>query len=259
MDIWVVSRGRWDRQRTLTCLMGIPNVRLGVHETEYRRYLYCERKYGCKVIPLDYEGIAEKRKIIGEASRDKFVMFDDDLYTFERVSTTDWHLKRTKGDGVERMLRWIEETLDEYVHVSVSARQQNQRKHYPIHINMRCMQVLAYRAKYHRKVEHCRTEFMEDFDVQLQLIRMGLPSCSTTHWAVNQETNTRGGCSTQRSLERQKIAAEKLRSLHPGYVTVVEKQYEGEFGKRSDVRVAWARAYSDACKELPTEVPCRQG
>ena len=117
------------------------------------------------------------------------------------------------------------------------------------------MRVLAYQKQEYLACEHNRVQFMEDFDINLQLLRKGYPSCILTNYAHNQKsTQAKGGCSLTRTKETHALAATKLKELHPDFVTLQEKKNKtgGDFGTRLEVRVKWKRALASAQQiELP--------
>ena len=99
-----------------------------------------------------------------------------------------------------------------------------------------------------------RVPVMEDFDVTLQLLRAGHANAVLYRWCWDQPaSNSAGGCSSYRTEELQAQGAHALHALHPDYVTVVQKEaknWEG-FAARTDVRVAWKKAYAAACTASP--------
>lgn len=92
-----------------------------------------------------------------------------------------------------------------------------------------------------------RVVVMEDFDVHLQFLRLGYPTAKlTTHYKGDVGgSNSDGGCSEYRDASVQTDSANGLKSLHPDFVTVVEKEtksWGGGLTTRTDVRVGWAKA-----------------
>jgi hypothetical protein len=90
---------------------------------------------------------------------------------------------------------------------------------------------------------------MEDFDIQLQLLRKGMPSISINTMVQNQRgSGLEGGCSTYRTVEIQEEAARTLQSYHPEFVSVVQKQTKSAWGGgvRTDVVIQWRKAYESS-------------
>ncbi len=87
---------------------------------------------------------------------------------------------------------------------------------------------------------------MEDFDVQLQLLKRGLGNACLYYWAQGQsKTNAPGGCSLWRTHEVHEAAARRLAELHPGLVRLRQKANKtdaGGFGTRMEVTIAWKKA-----------------
>ena len=115
----------------------------------------------------------------------------------------------------------------------------------------RLLRMLAYHVPTYKalKVKFDRIQFMEDFDVTLQLLRAGKPNRLLHAWCHDQVTsNAPGGCSTYRTLAKQGVAAHSLKKLHPEFVRVVEKTTKTAWGgaTRTDVQIAWKKAYKSS-------------
>jgi len=94
-----------------------------------------------------------------------------------------------------------------------------------------------------------RLRVMEDFDLTIQLLRMGKPNAVIYQYCWNQSgSNADGGCSQYRTLEMQAQAAHQLAKLHSGFVKVTEKQSKNWKGMvtRTDVIVYWKKAYESS-------------
>lgn len=252
MDVYVVSRGRHEQCLTLESLGKLPasyKTTLVVHEDEVSLYTPLAMKHGVKLLAFKYRTIGHKRQLIGEQASDKFVMMDDDLTFFQRKSLADWHLTRFVEGDAQRMLDIVAKQLDKFAHVGVSGREGNNRLPASFVHSTRYMRVLAYRKKEYLECKHDRVQFMEDFDVNLQLLRKGYPSSMLTNFAHNQKgTQAKGGCSLTRTKETHALAATKLKQLHEKFVSLHEKQNKtgGDFGSRLEVRVKWKRALASA-------------
>ena len=228
IDLYIVSRGRYERCFTLESLgdvSAIADVKLVVHFTERGEYLPLAKKHGVELVEYDYESIGHKRQIIGKNAADKFIVMDDDLTFFKRKSETDWHLRKLKVGESSEMLASINEKLDYYAHVGVSAREGQNRLESPFVYTTRYMRVLGYRKKEYMQCQHNRVQFMEDFDINLQLLRKGYQSCVTTTFAQNQVgTQMKGGCSEQRTIAKHEQSAKKLAELHHPFVKLRQKR-----------------------------------
>jgi len=213
---------------------------------------------GVTVVGCPERGIARTRHWIGELAAErgesKFAMMDDDLSEIHvRVAPDDWHLRPASEEEFDRMMKTVEYLLDEYAHVGVSPREGNNRfgvgPEPLVHECTRTLRFLCYRTADFLSVEHGRVEVMEDFDVNLQLLRSGRKNCDVKYWAQNQRgTGARGGCSTYRTHALHDACARRLAELHAPYVRLREKRNRsgGEFGHRTEVTIQWRRAYQDS-------------
>ncbi len=225
---------------------------------KYRSALAARGLSRVGVIPAhDVSGIANTRLFIGKLAfavgHSKFVMMDDDIKFYVRKSTEALNLRYTKPEEVGEALNWIEQSLDDHAHVSLSAREGNNRVDAGERValtvnNTRTLRVLAYRTEDFLACEHGRVPVMEDFDVNLQLLRKGLSNAVSFHWAQGQrQTNEAGGCSTYRTHELHEEAARRLAELHPGFVKLRQKNNKsgGVFGVRTEVTISWKSAFKD--------------
>jgi hypothetical protein len=180
-------------------------------------------------------------------------MLDDDLEFFERRVDDPTKLIKANGNSVARMLSRLDGLAEKYAHGGISTREGANRDTSHVIENTRCLRALFYDPHVMKKhnVRFDRVPVMEDFDVALQLLRLGYPSGKLNTWAQDQPgSNTEGGCSTYRTLAIQAKAAHTLARLHPDFVTVVEKPplksggWSGE--ARTDVRISWKKAFDSA-------------
>lgn len=246
MDIFVVSRGRWDRCPTLESLPSVKGrATLVLHSDEQEKYQSLVDQHGCKVIHFPYTTIGEKRLMIAQNfAGSKFVMLDDDLTFYKRKSETDYHLRFLEPQEDEFLFNEISAALEYYAHVGVSAREGQNRLPFPRVLNQRYMRVLGYQKDAYLACDHT-AEYMEDFDIALQLLKRNLPSYILTDYAQNQSgTQAKGGCSLHRTLEKHEAAARALQARHPDCVKLRQKANKtgGEFGSRLEVTIFWKRA-----------------
>jgi hypothetical protein len=253
VEIWIPSRGRPSEvegvirqipknlhQRTTIC----------VSDNDPRANEYFERWAGdITVVQLNANGIADKRLRMVQACKAPFIfMIDDDVRFYKRKSAEDWHLIPMDHDDFTMMFVGVQVALasNEYVAVGISPREGNNHMKAPREENTRLMRAVAYARDEYLACEHHRVQVMEDFDIQLQLLRRGLKTCSFTLYAQDQRgTNVAGGCSNWRTHEVHEQSAKKLAELHMGFVKTVEKKNKtgGAFGTRTEVMIGWKRAY----------------
>jgi len=283
MDLIVIpSMGRHKRQQTLatferTKICQSYKVVLAVPHNEVQKYK--KPSYKGKPIksgtmklvdvigvPKEYSGISRTREyILLELSRKykaRYVfMVDDDLSFCHRpnIKKADMpYINNSEYDMhmmVETLTMWLEEGL---VHVGLISRQANRKTGIEYQQPGRMMNAYAYDVKVVRKlvrqgkVKLGRVPVMEDFDLTLQLIRLGYPSRVSCQYAWTQTSNMDGGCSTYRTAEVQASAAHKLAKLHKGFVEIVKrkaKTWQNNLTERVDVRVAWKKAYEASRRE----------
>jgi TET-Associated Glycosyltransferase len=270
MRIYVPSTGRAFRFGSVaTSLDLIDEATLVVPGQEADRYrrvtenmmrLRPSRRYD--VVACALSGIAATRRFIGEYAKKKgekkFCMVDDDLMFAVRESVDGWQLKKADRDEVVRLFDWIEHALeDDVAHASVSARQSNNA--FPVgditaltKYCKRTLRVLAYQTAPFLAMEHGRVTVMEDFDVNLQLLRAGWRNATTYWWAQDQRgTGTVGGCSGYRTREAHDASARMLAELHPEFVklrTKSTKSSSKELQERLEVTIQWEQAYKSSQK-----------
>ncbi len=263
MDVFVVSRSRFEKSDTLEDLgNSSKRARLVVPKGQLPQYKDLANRYDCELIGCPVDGIALTRQYCGKlADNDKFVMFDDDLRFYKRITPEDWRLRYLPDLNLKAslMLLDIERTLDDYAHCSISAREGNNRLPYEGVECSRPLRVLAYRKDEFVDLEHGRVKIMEDFDVTLQLLRRGFPNMVIAKWAQGQkQTQMEGGCSDYRTLELHEKNVKIFAQLHDGYVKLRQKKNKsgGEFGHRLEVTVHWKKAHEssrDRVKHTPKE------
>lgn len=209
---------------------------------------------GVSVIPSPALGIAATRHWIGQTCQEngegKFAMVDDDVRFVRRASKDATGLIKCTPSDVDDMWLMVEHMLEDYAHVGVSARQGNNNMgvggYELMEKNTRTLRVLCYRTRDFLKAQHGRVPVMEDFDVNLQLLRMGRPNLNIGWWSQDQKmTNAPGGCSTYRTHQLHEQAAHKLAELHAPYVKLRQKVNKtgGEFGTRTEVTIFWKKAF----------------
>lgn len=253
LEVYVVSRSRFERSDTLERLEECASrVRLVVPSSQLERYKQLANQYGCKLLGCPADGIALTRQFCGEQCQsDKFLMLDDDLKFYRRISKTDSKLRhpRELDCSISSMLLLVERCLDSYVHVAISAREGNNRLVWSGADCSRPLRALAYQRDKFLSVVHGRVEIMEDFDVTLQLLRKGYKNHVIACWAQNQsQTQMPGGCSDYRTRDLHATNVQKLARLHSPFVRLRKKRNKsgGEFGTRLEATIYWKKAYQSS-------------
>jgi len=277
MDLIVIpTRGRAKRQQTLATLektdvVYTHKVVLLVRPEEVAKYRHPSYK-GKRIksatmkeidvvaVPEDCEGISKKRAyalttLAKQYDAKYLMMLDDDLSFCHRPDLRKADMPYINADayGMHWMLETITEQLEKgYAHVGLISRQANRKLGVRWQKPGRLMNAYAYNVPIisqlirKHKLVLGRLQFMEDFDLTLQLLRLGYPNRISCRFAWTTTSNLDGGCSTYRTAEAQAEAARKLAKLHKPFVQVVEKQaktWKNSLTARVDVRVAWKKAY----------------
>jgi hypothetical protein len=254
MLIAIPSKARATKQVTLA---GLPaSIRnqtfIFVEPQDARPYLSSQHRLF--VLEKDNQGIGYARQSIVEFARfigeTKLLMMDDDL-TFSIRRTDDQTKFRTPTDQqMEMMFHELEVKLDHYAHVGVAPREGANRRIEDWIYNVRAMRMAGVRVdlmgKYGFRYDAPDTDGMEDFTMQLSFLLKG-EAHATLNWMVQNQmgSNSSGGMSTYRTLEKHARTAYALKNKFPDYVQVVRKQTKTAWGgqERTDVIVSWKKAY----------------
>lgn len=233
----------------------IPTFVVPYAQTEDYKAAVSRASLKAHVLGIHYSGIAEKRHKIGriaaERGERKFVMLDDDIGFLVRRDADTWRLRGTEPSEVGDMFHWIDAQLDTYQQVGISAREGNNRPGVGpvetlVDVNTRCMRVLAYQTDVFNAMKHGRVDFMEDFDIALQILESGGSNILSYWWAQGQaKTNDSGGCSDYRTHELHERSAIAMSELHPGFVGLRQKKNKTDadgFGTRTECTIYWKKA-----------------
>lgn len=251
MRIFIPTYGRSENQVTFNNLPETIqiNTRLVIQDREREKYEKIP-SFNKLVLPAHIRGIGPTRQFLIDNYR-TVLMLDDDLDFATRRADIPERFRASTPEDIENMLEAIVNTLDEGFHmVGVSGREGANRDTSQFKDCVRQLRIHAINCEFFREknIRFDRVEFMEDFDATLQLLELGYPNRVLNGWVHNQHagSNATGGCSEERTMEKQTEAAYRLQELHPKFVTVVPK-YSGDWGApRMDVRVQWKRAYESS-------------
>lgn len=263
--IVIPSSRRAARQTTLSYLRTagvLDRTLLVVPEDQVDNYARWGQECELVPVPRDWR-IARKRQfILSELSllrgASRVLMLDDDLDFYYRPDPARWQLQYARDRGhmlaiLGQLDTWLGSGI---VHAGLAARQGSNRVAEPYRDATRMMQVYAYDVSILRQLVGAgdvvlgRLEVMEDFDLTLQLLRLGYPNRVSYQYCQGQKASgTEGGCSAWRTSTVQDAAAHGLAELHPGLVRVTEKKsksgWRGGLETRTDVVVSWAKAYEE--------------
>lgn len=258
MNIYIPTLGRIEKQLTweripaklrertfLVC----PPTEAAAHRERGRNALVCAAK-----------GIAHVRQWLVERGEPKICMVDDDHYFVRRTSPASPRLRVCSSEDVEEMFLRLEQLLESYPMVGVSARQgndtflgrgvrENQEVRPGLAENCRLCNLYGVRTDVLQElgIRFNTVELMEDMHVVLSLLENHRKTACITEFAWNQSgSGKEGGCSQYRDASRQKEAALKMEQLHYPWVVVVRKfsksSWESVGAVRYDVRVNWKAA-----------------
>jgi len=252
---------------------------LVVPHDEHKRYVHEHgEKVRIEATPPEIVGISKTREwimtVLPDMIEARYVFMLDDCY---RPDIADPKLKMIEtAEKMKEMLDTIENWMrvDGFEHVGLSARQGNNRpfydaqKVYGLHKYRdatRMMNAYAYDTRFIRdmvrakKIVLGRLPVMEDFDLTLQLLRLGYPNRVSFEFCWNQRSSgAEGGCSSYRTYEMQADAANRLADFHPGFVKRVTKESKATseswkgMKQRIDVNVFWRKAFDTSGKKLPS-------
>lgn len=262
--IVIPSRGRPDEVATVDRMPDFvrKRVHLFVPEEEFEEYFLNYSDVVDILHATNYSHrISEKRRRMAEWVRRQgyswFWMMDDDLQfarrddpehpslrKFGRYDETDW----------EDMIHYAEFTADAWgdpiCAVGISLRQGNNNLDPDGATNTRLIRCGLYNTEAFLKCEHDRIDFMGDFDVMLQMLRMGYDNHVLSEYCQDHRaTNAKGGCETSRTAEKMNEVAEELARLHHPFVkTKIKKNKTGPLAERKDVTIYWKKARASADK-----------
>lgn len=266
--ILIPSRGRAHNCDTINNLPPelYDNVWLFVLESEAAAYQKSNENlwYGKVHIvcaSTSEDKISEKRRkmvdyMLKVYGMDYFWMMDDDLKFFERRNeyTGDTRLKILSSldfDGFQNMFDAFESKVnlepDRFCALGISMRQGNNNLKPDGDFNTRLIRCGMYRSRAFLDCEHNRLRYMGDFDVMLQMLKMGYDNYVTAQFSQDHVgTNAKGGCSNERDENAMEESANGLAALHPDCVVTKQKQNKGgKLAVRTDVTVYWKKARKD--------------
>lgn len=261
MKIYIPSLGRADRIRNgQSTICELPKSAWSLvtyvvpvaQEALYRSALQWHT--GAQVVACPEVGIAATRRWMTEhCPEEKILQLDDDIkFQVRKSFETSTFETKPSASSLEDMLAAVDTMLDTYAHGGISDRVAGSRA--PLGVGPPCivedtrlLRALAYRKTEHQSCEHGRVDVMEDFDIALQLLRRGYHSGNIAWWVQDQRsTQWKGGCSTYRTHEVHEQSARRLAELHPGLVSLRQKENKtgGAFGTRTEVTIQWKKAFN---------------
>ena len=253
MDIIIHTAGRADfkKQHTLRYLheAGV-HCTLVVQAKEADKYRELVGPHSLYVLPDSIQRLAETRDHIihDMPGSDHVVFMDDDLDFAVRRGDDRTKFRQPIPIDIMSMFEAMSYALYEHPMVGIGSREGGNRVTAPVVYNTRIMRVLAFRRSYlkERNLFFTPLVVMEDFHINLQILRSGSDTAVLNDWVSNQRggSDAPGGCSVYRSDIVQTESARLLAARHPGFVKVVQKTTKTAWGggTRTDVVVSWKKA-----------------
>jgi len=257
MKIIIPTKGRISNQLTIANLPEELRKNTVLVCPEKERFWHSQKQSFVTVIaqPDPDMGIADKRKWIMEQSRnewnyEKIVMLDDDLRLAIRRIDDPGLFRKAGPEDIIKAFRELEEILSpEIPHAGFAVRGSGigdaaKQGGWQV-TGKRAMYSLAYHVStVLDNAEFGRIGTHEDIDITLQLLRKGFPNAINFSFVTDQAFGKPGGCSDERTVEKNNVDVLKLAELHPGYVRVTEKMYKVST-PRLEVVCAWQKALKD--------------
>jgi len=179
------------------------------------------------------------------------IMDDDVVFNTRRADISSLCISATQEDMLY-CFRYMRELLHRgCVHIGVAGKEHSNVRVQPLLYIGRVMRTLGYRVDILRSVDarFDRIPCKQDFDMTLQLLRLGYPNY-IINWITQGQygSGRQGGCSQYRDSTMLHDTAHALRDLHPEFVRIVHKNTKNAWGggARDDVVVQWRRAYESS-------------
>lgn len=153
-------------------------------------------------------------------------------------------------DDITHLFRTLEAMVsgknkpDWAAHVGISSRMGNNREDLDWVKGGRMMHAIGHHrgTLFDNNIKFDEIQLREDFNVTLRLLRLGFCNAISYDICVSPDDYGReGGCSDERTVKFNDEQAELLAKMHPGFVKVVQKDYEHSI-PRKEVQVSWQKA-----------------
>lgn len=272
------TRGRVDKQFTLSCLIDeiLEHIIIVCYPGEFE---LLNEHWGHKVMgiiehPNNLNNIGSIRQwCIDTFDNVSNIIFIDDNIKFSvRLNSEkgenckfplhqliDKHFTQSTIKFVQlEMFKWIIDNLNtnEYGMVGISQRSGNNNELKDYNINSRIyafwgVNLDLYNSIPQRKLSD--VELKEDFYLTLHFLTNSIKTITSYKYAFDKcgGANSKGGCSTYRTIDKHNESSKILKQHFPNYVSIVEKNtksWNGFDNKSLDVRINWKKAYNDSLK-----------
>lgn len=253
MDILIPTLGRANNQRTLHYMgeYARQHATLVVQDHEYKDHKDIHNKI--LALPFPIKDIAGTKRYLFKQFSGRIILLDDDLQFYQRPDPTKYNLRDAEPHHVMQMLEEMYSSLETFAHAALSAREGNNRIPEDVSYNSRYMRAVGYNLDMiPSDVDPGRVPVMEDFDINLQLLRRGLGSIIYFKYAQgHQGTQTPGGCSLIRNHEIHSRAIDLMEEFHGPFVRrrLKKNKTGGDFGTRDELTIYWKKAYESSKKQ----------
>lgn len=208
------------------------------------------------VLPDSVRDIGATRQwVIDNATDDKIMQLDDDLTISVLREPGKYYLRDADHKDMRAIFARVSRLLDRYPHVGAAARNE---AHLCFDKDIKtCGRAIRFHGFNVPKMRDLRINIdrvptIEDYDFILQILKKGVENAIDCQVFVGDKgSNLPGGCSEIRAASEDGKWARLLQKHHPQFVTLVEKTTKMPGGKlwtRTDVRVAWKKAYEYGLK-----------
>jgi hypothetical protein len=207
--------------------------------------------------PVQGNGIAPVRKWIAEHGKGKrYAVLDDDIqfvYTRrddeEGLSNTPLTIKQF-DDMFDTMNRWMDEG---YIHVACDVCWNPPTRNIDFRVNSRITTNIFYDGTKLpiQEIDWTSLDIAEDYYVNLQLLTRGYQNKVSLKYRTNPSaTQSKGGCSSFRTLDVHNDNMKLLREKFPNFVQLREKitKSSGEWSNkpRLAATISWKKAYQSS-------------
>jgi hypothetical protein len=210
--------------------------------------------------PIQGKSISKVRKWISKLGEGKrYAVFDDDItfvYT-RRENETGAGNTPLKGKKFDVMMNTMDKWMDEgYIHTACDVCFNPPTRNVDFRVNSRITNNVFYDGtKLPIKKLDWGLDFCEDYYINLQLLSMGHQNKVSLMFRVNSsETQSKGGCELNRTLEKHNSAMRELNKKYPDFVKLREKITKGGLWKgktKLAATISWKKCFQSSLKTKP--------
>ena len=246
------GRGSAEKQYTYKNLLSEKfqsKVIFVIQESETTLDFFKDKK---TIVVPDGTYVHKKREIIANhALNSKFAVFDDDLYFYRKPDININKKEQCTEESLDSMFNLVSSWLDSVSFCGLGATYTPYKTGVEYEENFRICLNVFYNGKTlpKEKIDWLSCPYAEDFFVTLQLLEMGHCNKVSLKYLVSTigGTNTAGGASTSRSLEKHNDSMEFLKRRFPQIVSITYEQLKdnkmGQGLPKAKAHIQWKKAY----------------